>query len=265
MDITDEDAVHKIIADTSPQVIINAAAYTAVDQAEQETREAWQVNRDAPGYMAKAARPDTLVIHVSTDFVFSSRSNRPWQPGDPASPTSVYGKSKLAGEQRLFKFHPDNSVVLRTSWLYSASGKNFVTTMLRLMHTRDSLKVINDQYGSPSAASTLAGIIWRFATRETITGVFHWSDHGVISWYDFALEIQRMALESGLLNREIPVTPVPTSGYPTAATRPVYSALDACSTEQLLGVNTIPWQQQLAKVLEEIKIDKEGNQGERGV
>jgi len=168
-------------------------------------------------------------------------------------PVSVYGRSKLAGESALLEADNVHSIILRSSWLYSATGRNFVTTMIGLMNSREELAVVNDQFGSPTSAEGLANVIWRFVMEDAAKGVYHWSDQGVITWYDFACEIQSQGLELGILDRGIPIKPVPTAGYPTPAARPVYSALDSSGTETVLGIRTTPWQEPLRKVLEKLK------------
>jgi dTDP-4-dehydrorhamnose reductase len=253
LDITDQAAVKKIIEQISPNIIINTAAYTAVDNAEKDQKTAFRVNADAVANIAQSANEKTRIIHISTDFVFSRTSTRPYTPEDLTCPVSVYGESKLAGEQALLTFHPNNSIIIRTSWLYSSLTKNFVTTMLTLMGSRDELNVVNDQYGSPTSALNLAKIIWDLACVESAQGIYHWSDSGVITWYDFAVEIQKQARQLGILHSDINIKPIPTSAFPTPATRPEYSALDCSKTEVLLGQSTAAWQDQLHQVLSDIK------------
>lgn len=252
VDITDAGMVSAIVDSETPDAIINAAAYTAVDRAEQETELAYAVNAAGAGHIARATQPKARLIHISTDFVFSKPSERPYRPLDETAPSCVYGKSKLDGERAVFAGHPANTVVLRTSWLYSATGKNFLTTMLNLMANKDSLRVVNDQYGSPTSAYSLARIIWKFVMNDA-EGIYHWSDQGVTTWYDFAREIQSQALELGLLQHEIPIVPIPTSEYPVDAKRPHYSALDSSMTEAVLGLHNEPWQDELHKVLQRLK------------
>ena len=253
LDITDHDAVKELIRQISPDLIINAAAYTAVDNAEKQKTLANAINADAVKNIANSTPTKTRIIHVSTDFVFSSKSRHPYKPVDQIAPVSVYGKSKADGEKALIRHHPENAIILRTSWLYSAKGKNFLTTMLRLMAERDELSIVNDQFGSPTSAHLLAKIIWRFALDCQGTGIYHWSDRGVITWYDFAMEIYSQARQLGILNNEVNIKAIETKDYPTPAARPCYSALDSSATETLLGVKTSPWQEELYKVLKIIK------------
>jgi dTDP-4-dehydrorhamnose reductase len=255
LDLTDRLAVSKVIQEHNPVVIINTAAYTQVDKAEAEAEEkqAFDVNATAVEHLAGTAHPDTRIIHLSTDFVFSEQQQQPYKPDDTPLPTSVYGRSKLAGESALLEADNAHSIILRTSWLYSATGRNFVTAMIGLLNTREELVVVNDQFGSPTSAEGLANVIWRFVMEDAVKGIYHWSDQGVITWYDFAREIQSQGLELGILDREIPLKPVPTSGYRTPAARPVYSALDSSETEAVLGIRTTPWQEPLQRVLEKLK------------
>ncbi len=255
LDITDHKAVKELILQVSPEIIINAAAYTAVDNAEKESKLAYEINAEAVENIAISTPPETRIIHISTDFVFSNNSLHPYQPEDQIAPVSIYGQSKADGERALIKHHADNSIILRTSWLYSAKGKNFLTTMLRLMAERDELSIVNDQFGSPTSAHLLAQIIWGFALENQGMGIYHWSDRGVITWYDFALEIYSQARKLEILQNDVTIKAITTKEYPTPATRPCYSALDSTATETLLGVKTSLWQEELYKVLEIIKDD----------
>ena len=253
LDITDPLAVSQIVHEHDPTVIINTAAFTQVDKAETEEELAFAVNTSAVENLVAAAAPGIRVIHLSTDFVFSELQKQPYKPDETPLPASVYGRSKLAGESALLEAEHVNSVILRTSWLYSPKGGNFVTTMIGLMSAREELSVVNDQFGSPTSAEGLTNVIWRFVMAEDAKGIYHWSDQGVITWYDFACVIQSQCLDLGILDREIPIKPIPTSGYPTPAARPVYSALDSSSTESMLGIKTTHWQVSLRKVLERLK------------
>ena len=255
LDITNHEAVKELILQVSPDIIINAAAYTAVDNAEKQHELANAINADAVENIAISTPPETRIIHISTDFVFSSNSERPYKAEDQIAPVSIYGQSKADGEEALLRHHPKNAIILRTSWLYSAKGKNFLTTMLRLMAERDELSIVNDQFGSPTSAHLLAQIIWGFALENHGIGIYHWSDRGVITWYDFALEIYSQARQLGILKKEVNIKAIATKDYPTPAVRPCYSALDSSATETLLGVKTSPWQEELHKVLKIIKDD----------
>jgi len=174
----------------APDVIVNAAAYTAVDRAESEPELARRVNSDGPRYLALAAREvGARLVHLSTDFVFDGASSIPYPPEAPTNPLNVYGVTKRAGEQAVLEVLPGRSVVLRTSWLYAAEGSNFVRTMLRLMCANGAVRVVADQVGTPTAARSVAQAIWKITERPSVTGIHHWSDAGVASWYDFAVAI----------------------------------------------------------------------------
>ena len=253
LDITDRTSLGLVIEETQPDVVINCAAHTAVDKAEVEKQAAFDINAGSIENLVELLPEHTRIIHISTDFVFSDMSTRPYLPDDPVHPQSVYGKSKRAGELILLEKWAERSTIIRTSWLYAANGRNFVNTMLRLMNERQELRVASDQFGSPTAAEGLAKIIWGFARRDCPAGVYHWSDRGVITWFDFACEIQRIALDIGLLANKARLIPVSTSEYPVPAKRPVYSALDSSGTEVLLDVTTRPWKDQLLDVMKEIK------------
>lgn len=253
-DITDSMTLKTVIAEVKPDIVINCAAYTAVDKAESEPETAYRVNAEAPGNLAALLDPASKLIHLSTDFVFSKYSANPYKPGDKPDPVSVYGKSKLAGEEIILRQREQNSIILRVSWLYSATGRNFVTTMLRLMREGKDLNVIGDKFGTPTSAHRLVDIIWKLALSETGNGIYHWSDRGVISWYDFAVEIMEQALQSGILDQAVKITSIPSAAYPTPAERPVYSALDSSGTESVLGIKTSPWQEELGKVLDLVKL-----------
>ena len=253
LDITNSAELSEALSTIKPDLIINTAAYTQVDLAESEQDKAYSVNADAVMHLATLAHPSIRVVHLSTDFVFSEVKKSPYFPEDSPHPVSVYGKSKLEGEKALLGSRPDNSVVLRTSWLYSAGSRNFVTVMLEMMSSKEELHIVNDQFGSPTSANTLAEVVWKLACTKHANGIYHWSDSGVISWYDFAKEIQRQGLAMGLLKKEIPLQTIPSSQYPTTAKRPAYSALDSSATEKLLGFKTRPWQVQLASVLKNIQ------------
>jgi len=236
-----------------PDVIINAAAYTAVDQAETDIDLAWQVNHLAVENLAKiSAKNKIQLIQISTDFVFDGKQSTPYLEEDYlAESASTYGKSKLAGEKAVLSFAPDNSLIIRTSWLYSAHGNNFVKSMLRLMQERDSLGIVADQIGSPTWANTLAKTIWKLENLNT-TGIYHCSDNGVASWYDFSVAIQKQAIKQGILSKEIPIKAIRTADYPTPAIRPMYSVMDKTKTEKALGETLPHWQHSLDAMLEEL-------------
>ncbi len=195
LDIGDAVAVREVVGDFAPAVIINAAGYTAVDKAEQEHEVALRVNAEGPRLLAQAARGlnGCRMVHISTDYVFDGDSARAYRPGDAPHPLSVYGRSKLEGEQAVLAALGARAVVLRTSWVYGAHGRNFLHTMLRLMRERGAVRVVADQIGTPTATPPLAEALWQFAKRPGLAGVHHWTDAGVASWYDFAVAIAEEA------------------------------------------------------------------------
>jgi dTDP-4-dehydrorhamnose reductase len=233
-DIANAQAVEAAISDHAPVLVINAAAYTAVDAAEQDAEMAHKINGVAPGLIAEAAvRAGAGVVHISTDFVFDGLKSSPYLPNDSANPLSVYGRSKWEGEQAVRAALP-GALIIRTSWVYNAGGQNFVNTMLRLMAERDELRVVADQVGTPTHAANLARSIWSLAGLGA-SGTYHVTDSGAASWYDFAVAIQEEALEQGLLQKAIPIIPIATADYPAPAKRPPYSILDKSATNELLG------------------------------
>jgi dTDP-4-dehydrorhamnose reductase len=255
LDITDAAAVAAAVAAWQPQVIINAAAYTAVDKAESESARAAAVNAQAPPHLAQAARiiDGCRLIHISTDYVFDGSATAAYQPADPPHPLSVYGATKLAGEQAVLELLAERAVVLRTAWVYAARGKNFLLTMLRLMRERGAVRVVADQRGTPTAAASIARALWRIAELPHVRGVLHWTDGGVASWYEFASAIAQDALAAGLLSQAVQVTPITTADYPTAAHRPANSALDTREAEAQLGIAPEHWRRNLRATLAELQ------------
>jgi dTDP-4-dehydrorhamnose reductase len=252
LDITDAVAVEDICRRENPSIIVNAAAYTAVDKAESEPDLAAAVNVAGPGNIAAAAaKVGARLIHISTDFVFDGESTTPYAPDAATSPLGVYGRTKREGELALLAELP-GSVVVRTAWLYSKTGGNFVKTMLRLMAERDEIGVVADQVGTPTWANSLAEIVWGFAESADTAGVFHWTDGGSATWHDFAVAIQDQAFELGLLGRKIPINSIKTEDYPTPARRPGFSVLDCSATIAALGVEPTPWRANLRAMLKDM-------------
>ena len=253
MDVADADAVRACIAAHQPDVVINAAAYTAVDQAESEREKARAANETGPRNLAATVRETgARLIHVSTDFVFDGMSSAAYGPADQPAPVSVYGVTKLAGERAVREILPGRSLVLRTAWVYAATGRNFLLTMLRLMREKGSVRVVSDQLGTPTAAESVARAIWALAERPALNGVFHWTDAGVASWYDFAVAIAEEALIAGLLPRMPEIVPIGTRDYPTAARRPRFSVLDTSSTREAIGSIPPHWRASLRRVIAEV-------------
>ncbi|MGE4262218.1 dTDP-4-dehydrorhamnose reductase [Shewanella sp.] len=254
LDITKLDNVLLTVGSFKPDVIINAAAYTAVDKAELERNEAFSVNEVGAQNLAFACQKyGARMLHVSTDFVFDGKSTTPHQTDAIPSPINVYGASKLAGDMAVQKILPCSSVIVRTAWVYSSHGKNFVKTMLRLMSDKPELRVIYDQVGTPTWAKGLARWLWMVTQQTKINGLYHWTDAGVASWYDFAIAIQELALEKGLLYKSIPIIPISTSEYPTPAKRPSFSVIDKSLAEEVSGIQTVHWRKQLSMMMDEFK------------
>jgi dTDP-4-dehydrorhamnose reductase len=253
LDIADESVVRDRVRRAAPDLIINAAAYTAVDRAEAQAAEAYRINADGAGNLARAAlESGAVLIQLSTDFVFDGRSSSPYRPDSPTGPLSVYGKSKLAGEATVLERLPGRAVVLRTAWIYASEGQNFVRTMLRLMREQGSVRVVADQVGTPTAAASVAEAIWAIAARPDIRGIHHWTDAGVASWFDFAVAIAEEAVQLGILSQEPAVVPITTAQYPTAARRPAYSVLEKSSLLSL-GLAPTHWRKRLRTVLREVE------------
>lgn len=253
LDVTRSDLVTELLERVRPAVVINGAAYTAVDAAEAEPDRAHAVNATGSANVAAACRRvGARLVQVSTDYVFDGTASRPYRPDDEPRPAGVYGRTKLAGEGEVTRILAEDAVILRTAWLYSRWGRNFVLTMLRLLEERDEVGVVQDQVGSPTWTRSLAEAIWAAASRPEVRGIHHWTDEGVTSWYDFAVAIQREALELGLLRRRVPIRPLHTGQYPTAARRPAYSVLDASRTEAALRLSRRPWGVSLHLMLQDL-------------
>jgi len=248
-DISNPASVARVMDKVRPDLVINAAAYTQVDKAESEAERAWAVNHQGVCHIIESTSPTTRLLHVSTDFVFDGTAREPYPTTAPTAPLGVYGASKLAGEEALLALAPTRSCIVRTAWLYAAQGKNFCNTMLQLMATRDALNVVHDQVGTPTSALGLAEVLWRFADQPGLNGIYHWTDQGQASWYEFACEIQRQGFASGLLTHTIPIAPITTSQYPTPARRPAYSVLDKHTTHAALQFTGVSWQAALAREL----------------
>lgn len=250
LDISDRAAVLTMVERERPEVILNAAAYTAVDQAESDAERAAAVNDTGVANLVAAAEAvGARVAHVSTDFVFDGTASRAYAVDAPTGPLGVYGATKLAGEGRL----RPRDLCVRTAWVYAAEGRNFVSTMLRLMAEREELGVVADQIGSPTSACDLADAIWRLAL-DGQGGVFHYTNSGIASWYDFAVAIRDEAMVLELLaSTAATVRPIATSDYPTPAKRPAFSVLDTSKTTEALGGPAPHWRHSLIKVLEQIK------------
>jgi dTDP-4-dehydrorhamnose reductase len=248
-DLTDAPMLTARLVVEAPDVIINAAAYTAVDKAESDEATARAINADAVGVMVEQmASTGGKLVHVSTDYVFDGTSPAAYRPEDTRNPQSAYGRTKAEGEDKL---RPEDLLV-RTAWVYEAGGANFVRTMIRLMNEREELGVVADQVGSPTWATGLARTLWALVEKGA-TGTFHHTDDGAISWHDFALAIAEEAHALGLLEKIPVIKPIATTDYPTPARRPAFSLLDCSKTRATLGESPTPWRQNLRLMLEEEK------------
>lgn len=253
LDIGEEAAVLAIATRIGPDLILNAAAFTAVDLAESEPKSAWRVNRDGAAQVARAAVAcGARVVHISTDFVFDGAASRPYRPDDPAAPLSIYGASKLAGEAAMLAAAP-GGLIVRTAWLYSPLGANFLTTMLRLMREGGEARVVADQIGTPTSTASLAAALWGLIEAR-VCGVWHFTDSGVASWYDFAQAIAEEALAAGLIHAPPRVIPITTADRPAPARRPAFSVLDKTRTSNLLGHAAPHWRVALRRVMAEMKV-----------
>jgi dTDP-4-dehydrorhamnose reductase len=253
LDIAEPGAVARCLEQEQPALVINAAAYTAVDAAETDATAAWRANAEGPALLAGACSElGCRLVHISTDFVFDGKSTQPYRPGDETAPLGEYGRGKLAGEEAIQQGLP-GAVIMRTGWVYSSFGSNFVKTMLRLMAEREAISVVADQVGTPTWAAGLAGALWQVAARPQLEGIYHWSDAGVCSWYDFAVAICEEGLHLGLLKKSVQINPIATSEYPTAAARPPYSVLDKKDSWRELELGGVHWRQQLRAMLKDMK------------
>jgi len=244
--ILEPSALRNYAEKYNPSWIVNCSAYTAVDRAEEDTDTAYAVNRNGAANLAVlAAERDIPMVHISTDYVFDGTSSTPLTENAPTGPTGVYGASKLAGEEeirRIWKKH----VIIRTAWLYGLSGSNFVYTMIKLMNKLDSLKVVNDQYGSPSWTGDLANLILRVLRSDGQNwGTYHFSGDGECSWYDFAGEIFRIGRETGLIGSDCAITPCTSEEFPTPAKRPAYSLLSKEKVKRIFSIEISNWQDSL--------------------
>lgn len=245
LDITNPEAIGQFVEENHIDGIVNCAAYTAVDKAESDTDFCRKLNADAPGYLAEAIeRQGGWMIQISTDYVFDGTQHTPYREDAATCPNSVYGRTKLEGEQNVTSCCR-RSIVIRTAWLYSTFGNNFVKTMLRLGREKDELGVIFDQIGTPTYARDLAVAIFAAIEKGVVPGIYHFSNEGVASWYDFTLAIHRLAgIES------CRVRPIHTTDYPTPATRPHYSVLDKSKIKETFGIEIPHWETSLAECID---------------
>lgn len=247
LDICNEQAIMAFVKEHDIQVIVNCAAYTAVDKAEDNPDLCAKLNSDAVGYLAKAATANQAeLIQISTDYVFNGTSCLPYKESDPTCPNSVYGVTKLAGEANAMSYC-EKSMIIRTAWLYSTFGNNFVKTMIRLGKERDTLGVVFDQIGTPTYARDLARVIFTAINKGVVPGVYHFSNEGVCSWYDFTKAIHRIA---GITTCK--VAPLHTDEYPAKAPRPHYSVLDKAKIKNTYDIEIPYWEESLAACIKEL-------------
>lgn len=244
LDICNEEAVQAYVNDNEIDIIVNCAAYTAVDNAEDHPELCDRLNNIAPGYLARAAQGrGAAMIQVSTDYVFDGTAHTPYTEEEPTCPDSVYGSTKLAGEQNVLDCC-ERAMVIRTAWLYSIYGNNFVKTMIRLGKERESLGVIFDQIGTPTYANDLARAIYAAINKGVVRGVYHFSNEGVCSWYDFTVAIHRLA---GITSCK--VKPLHTAEYPSKAARPPYSVLDKTKIKNTFDIEIPHWEESLKRCI----------------
>lgn len=247
LDICDKEAVWAYVSDKKINLIVNCAAYTAVDKAEEDAELCRRLNEEAPGILARVAQAHGAgLIQVSTDYVFDGTAHIPYTEKCEPCPNSVYGVTKLAGEHEVLD-NCEQSMIIRTAWLYSTFGNNFVKTMIRLGRERESLGVIFDQIGTPTYANDLAQVIFTAINKGIVPGVYHFSDEGVCSWYDFTLAIHHL---SGITTCK--VSPLHTAEYPTKAARPHYSVLDKTKIKEIYGIEIPHWEESLKRCIKQL-------------
>ena len=249
LDICNEQAIHTFVRENNINMIVNCAAYTAVDKAEDEEELCNRLNHIAPGYLAKAAEANgASLIHISTDYVFDGTGHTPYTEDMPPCPNSVYGHTKLAGEKAVID-NCSNSMVIRTAWLYSIYGSNFVKTMIRLGKEREALGVVSDQIGTPTYAKDLANAIYTIISQGVIPGMYHFSNEGACSWYDFTKSIHRLV---GITTCK--VSPLHTYEYPVKAARPAYSVLDKSKIKNAYNIEIPHWEESLNACIKNLAI-----------
>ena len=255
IDITDYPALKKVSQNTGIRWIINCAAYTAVDKAEEEEETAGKINVNGVRNLALIAKQiQAKIVHFSTDYVFDGDSCEPYDETDSPNPQTVYGKTKLEGENELQKI-TDNFFIFRISWLYGKYGNNFVNTMLRLMNEKNELRIVNDQYGAPTYTKTLAkNIIHLIKDDSNKFGIYHYSDEGKITWFDFTVKIYEIGLELAILNKTVNIIPIKTDEYPFKTKRPHYSLLNKMKVMKSLNFKVINWEINLLDYLKEFSI-----------
>jgi len=250
LDITATKSLNELLTSMKPDVIINTASYTNVDLAESNSDLAFQINASAVAELASIAKKiHARLIQLSTDYIFDGQQLTPYKPSDTPNPINVYGQSKWLGEQLALTNNPENTLIIRTSWLYSTYQKNFVIKILQQLKSADDLNIVADQIGAPTWAHQLAKVIWATINNPKLTGTLHWSDAGHCSWYEFALSIHQQALKLGFIKSAKNLKPILSESLTAPATRPAYSVLDTQETTKILGIMPIHWQENLMQML----------------
>lgn len=250
-DFDQPDSLHRLVERIAPHIVVNAAAYTAVDRAEEDVEAVFRANAQAPAALAEACvKRDALLVHYSTDYVFDGCGTRPYREDDATSPLGVYGASKLAGEDAI-RDSGARYMIFRTAWVYAAHGKNFLLTMLRLAKERDELRVVGDQVGTPTSAALIADVTAEILQQPFLeSGTWNLTATGQTSWHGFAQAIVDEAVERGLIERVPKVTSITTADYPTPATRPAYSVLDVARLQSDFGIDLPDWSEGLRRTLQ---------------
>jgi dTDP-4-dehydrorhamnose reductase len=250
LDLSSPGSIERCFQASRPNLVINAGAYTAVDQAESDRELAFAVNSAAPASLAKLCElSGARLLHISTDFVFDGKKSSPYLPDDEPNPLSVYGASKLAGERAIMGTNGLHWHILRTAWVYAPQGRNFMLAMLRLFRERPMVNVVSDQIGSPTSADALATCVWRFAMYTGRSDLFHFASAGVASWYDFAVAIYEEARQRGLVQNVVQIKPITADQYPSPTRRPSYSVLGTGRTHEVMNSEPQHWRESLRAVL----------------
>lgn len=253
LDITDAAAVHASVAEHHPDVIFNCAGHIAVDRVEAEKELAWAINADGPRHLAEALAPGSgRLIHISTNYVFSGKASTPYAVDAETAPVNYYGVSKRAGEVAVLERLGVRAAVVRTAWVYGLTGRSFFNSILKALREKQLATVVDDQIGTPTSAPVFARVLWKIAGDPKISGLLHWTDEGVASWYDFAQAIAEDAIACGLVPRAAEVRPIVTAQYPTAVPRPMYGVLDKRSTVAAVGEVPRYWRTELRALITEL-------------